>query len=175
MSSSCGRKYSIGALDLLPSYRRDVLIATPGHRVADIAWNLLEEQQLIVVRRQIKRHRLRQFDRWLIGAFAGRFHLPFGRGSPATGWHRRAWRLLSLRRPPAVDTDLRDLLRRSGVRTQPEISKASRPGLAKLGHQVTPTSSSYSLDNFVGIVSASLDQQTTARGTELTNRAEGSH
>jgi hypothetical protein len=48
----------------------------PGLRRAPaalVAENLILRQELIVIRRQIKRPRLRRFDRWLIGALAGRF------------------------------------------------------------------------------------------------------
>jgi len=52
----------------------DIVLAFVAPRAALVAENLILRQQLIVVRRQIKRPRLRRFDRWIIGALAGRFH-----------------------------------------------------------------------------------------------------
>jgi hypothetical protein len=50
----------------------DLVLAFVAPRAALVAENLILRQQLIVIRRQIKRPRLRRFDRWLIGALAGR-------------------------------------------------------------------------------------------------------
>jgi hypothetical protein len=51
-----------------------LVLAFVSPRAALVAENLILRQQLIVIRRQIKRPHLRRFDRWLIGALAGRFH-----------------------------------------------------------------------------------------------------
>ena len=101
----------------------DIVLAFVAPRAALVAENLILRQQLIVVRRQIKRPRLRRFDRWLIGALAGRFHrlldtVLLVKPETVIGWHRSAWRLLwrwRSRRPPGrppVDADLRALIRR---------------------------------------------------------------
>jgi hypothetical protein len=101
----------------------DIVLAFVAPRAALVAENLILRQQLIIVRRQIKRPGLRRFDRRLIGALAGRFHrllnaVPLVRPETVIGWHRTAWRLLwrrRSRRPPGrppVDADLRELIRR---------------------------------------------------------------
>jgi putative transposase len=51
----------------------DIVLAVVAPRAALVAENLILRQQLIVVRRQIKRPRWRRFDRWLVAALAGRF------------------------------------------------------------------------------------------------------
>jgi len=69
------------------------------------------------------RPRLRRFDRWLIGALAGRLQLLMDvvllvKLETVIGWHHAAWRLVwrwrSHRPPgrPPVDADLRELIRR---------------------------------------------------------------
>ena len=51
----------------------DLVLALVVPRVVLVAENVLLRQQLIVVRRRVKRPRLRRFDRWLIAALAGCF------------------------------------------------------------------------------------------------------
>jgi hypothetical protein len=83
----------------------DLVLAFVAPRAALVAENLILRQQLIVIRRQIKRPRLRRFDRWLIGALAGRFQLLMDivllvKPETVIGWHRAAWRLLWRWRSP---------------------------------------------------------------------------
>ena len=49
----------------------DIVLAFVAPRAALVAENLILRQQLIVIRRQIKRPRWRGFDRWLGGALIG--------------------------------------------------------------------------------------------------------
>jgi hypothetical protein len=50
----------------------DAVLAVVAPRAVLVAENLLLRQQVIVLRRRVKRPRLRWFDRYLIGAVAGR-------------------------------------------------------------------------------------------------------
>lgn len=50
----------------------DLALAFAAPRVNLVAENLVLRQQLIVARRGIKRPRLPGFDRWILGALAGR-------------------------------------------------------------------------------------------------------
>jgi hypothetical protein len=101
----------------------DIVLAFVAPRAALVAENLILRQQLIVVRRQVKRPRWRGFDRRLISALAGRFRRLLGavllvKPETVIRWHRAAWRLLRRsrsRRPagrPPIDADLRELIRR---------------------------------------------------------------
>jgi hypothetical protein len=66
--------YAVATVIALLRFLFDLVLAFVAPRAALIAENLLLRQQLIVVRRQIKRPRLGRFDRRIIGALAGRFH-----------------------------------------------------------------------------------------------------
>ena len=96
----------------------DIVLAVVAPRAALVAENLILRQQLIVIRRQVKRPRWRRFDRWLLGALAGRFRrlrdaVLLVKPDTVIRWHRTAWHLLwrwRSRRPPGrppVDADLR--------------------------------------------------------------------
>jgi hypothetical protein len=50
---------------------RDLVLAVLGSRASLVAENLILRQQVVVLRRQIKRPRLRPFNRWLLGTLAG--------------------------------------------------------------------------------------------------------
>ena len=126
-----------------------IILAFVVPRATLVAENLLLRQQLIVVRRQIKRPRLRRFDRWLLGALAGRFHrlldaVVLVKPETIIGWHRTAWRLLwrwRSRRPqgrPPVDADLRDLIRRMWRENPTWGQQIIAAELAKLGYQISP-------------------------------------
>jgi len=83
----------------------DIVLAFVAPRAALVAENLILRQQLIVVRRQVKRPRWRRFERRLISALAGRFRYFLGAVllvNPETviSWHRAAWRLLWRWRSP---------------------------------------------------------------------------
>jgi putative transposase len=125
-----------------------IILAFVVPRATLVAENLLLRQQLIVVRRQIKRPRLRRFDRWLIGALAGRFHQLLNAVLPVKpetviSWHRAAWRLLGRwrsRRPPGrppVDADLRDLIRRMWRENTTWGQQIIAAELATLGYQIS--------------------------------------
>jgi hypothetical protein len=127
----------------------DIVLAFVAPRAALVAENLILRQQLIVIRRQIKRPRLRRFDRWLIGALAGRFHrlrdvVLLVKPETVIGWHRAAWRLLwrwRSHRPsgrPAVDADLRELIRRMWRENPTWGQQIIAAQLAKLGYQISP-------------------------------------
>src|SRR5260370_28026272 len=101
----------------------DVVLALVAPRAVLVAENILLRQQLIVVRRRVKRPRFRSFDRWLIAALAGYFRgllgaVLLGNSATVIRWHRAGWRLFwrwrSRRqpRPPPIDADLRVLIRR---------------------------------------------------------------
>ena len=57
----------------LLQFLRDFVLAFLGPRAALVAENLLLRQQVVALRRQVKRPRLRPFDRWLVATLAGRF------------------------------------------------------------------------------------------------------
>ena len=57
----------------LVGFLLDVLMALVAPRMVLVAENLVLRQQVIVLRRGNKRPHLRRFDRYLIGAVAGRF------------------------------------------------------------------------------------------------------
>jgi hypothetical protein len=61
----------------LLQFLRHLVLAFVAPRTALIAENLLLRQQVVVLRRQAKRPRLRPFDRRLLATLVGRFrHLP---------------------------------------------------------------------------------------------------
>jgi hypothetical protein len=133
----------IGLLRLL----FDLVLAFVAPRAALVAENLILRQQLIVVRRQIKRPSLHRFDRWIIGALAGRFHrlldaVLLVKPETVIGWHRTAWRLRwRSRRPPGrppVDADLRELIRRMWRENPTWGQRIIAAELAKLGYQISP-------------------------------------
>jgi putative transposase len=127
----------------------DVVLALVAPRAVLVTENLLLRQQLIVARRRVKRPRFRRFDRWLIGALAGRFRrfvevVLLVKPETVIGWHRAGWRILwrwRSRRPsgrPPVDSDLRSLIRRMW-RENPTWGEDRIAGeLAKLGYRVSP-------------------------------------
>jgi hypothetical protein len=75
-----------------------------------VAENLLLRQQVIVLSRQVKRPRLRPFDRWVLASIAGRFRdllatILVVKPETVIRWHRAGWRLLwrwRSRRPVAA-------------------------------------------------------------------------
>jgi hypothetical protein len=76
----------------------DVVLALVAPRAVLVTENLLLRQQLIVARRRVKRPRFRRFDRWLIGALAGRFRrfvevVLLVKPETVIGWHRAGWRI----------------------------------------------------------------------------------
>jgi len=102
-------------------------------------------QQLIVVRRQVKRPRWRGFDRCLFATLAGRFHcfldvVLLVKPETVIRWHRAAWRLLwRSRRPsrrPPIDPDLRELVRQMWRDNPTWGQKIISAELAKLGYQI---------------------------------------
>jgi hypothetical protein len=120
--------------------------ATP--RATLVAENLLLRQQVIILRRQVKRPRLRHVERWLLGAIAGRFRRLLGtilvvKPETVIRWHRVGWRLLwrwRSRRPrgrPPVDMDLRRLIRRMWRENATWGEDMIRGQLAKLGYVVS--------------------------------------
>ena len=107
----------------LLQFLRDLLLAVLGPRAALVAENLLLRQQVVVLRRQVKRPRLRPFDRWLLATLVGNFRdllatVLVVRLETLIRWHCGGWRLLwrwrSRRRRgrPPIDMDLRNLIRR---------------------------------------------------------------
>jgi putative transposase len=127
----------------------DAVLAVVAPRAVLVAENLLLRQQVIVLRRRVKRPRLRRFDRYLIGAVAGRFRrllaaIVLVKPETVIKWHRAGWRLLwrwrARRRPgrPPIDADLRALIRRMW-RDNPTWGENRIAGeLAKLGYRVSP-------------------------------------
>jgi hypothetical protein len=98
----------------------DIVLAIVAPRATLDAEKLLLRQQLIVVRRQVKRPRWHRFDRCLPAALAGRFYcwldaVLLVKPETVIRWHRAAWRLRwRSRRPPgrpSIDPDLRELIR----------------------------------------------------------------
>jgi len=127
----------------------DIVLAFVAPRATLVAENLILRQQLIVVRRQVKRPRWRRFDRWLLGALAGRFRrlrdaVLLVQPETVIRWHRAAWRLLwrwRSRRPPGrppVDADLRELIRRMWRENPTWGQQIIAAELAKLGYRVSP-------------------------------------
>jgi hypothetical protein len=117
-------------------------------RATLVAENLLLRQQLMVVRRQVKRPRWRRFDRCLVAGLAGRFHCLLNavllvRPETVIRWHRAAWRLLwrwRSRRPPGrppIDADFRELIRRMWRDNPTWGQKIISAELAKLGYEVS--------------------------------------
>src|ERR1017187_195015 len=141
--------YAVGTVIALLRFLFDLVLAIVAPRAALIDENLILRQQLIVVRRQIKCPRLRRFDRWIIGALAGRFHrlmdaVLLVKPETVIGWHRAAWRLLwrwrSHRPPgrPPVDADLRELIRRMWRENPTWGQRIIAAELANLGYQISP-------------------------------------
>jgi len=141
--------YAGGTVIALLRFWFDLVLAFVAPRAALVVENLILRQQLIVIRRQIKRPRLRRFDRWLIGALASRFHrlmdvVLLVKPETVIGWHRAAWRLLwrwrSHRPPgrPPVDADLRELIRRMWRENPTWGQQIIAAELAKLGYQISP-------------------------------------
>jgi putative transposase len=141
----------VGARNVVALFRLllDIILAFLAPRAALVAENLLLRQQLIVVRRQVKRPLWRGFDRWLIGTLAGRFQrlldaVLLVKPETVIRWHRTAWRLLwrwRSRRPPGrppVDADLRELIRRMWRENPTWGQKIIAAQLARLGYQVSP-------------------------------------
>jgi len=127
----------------------DLVLAAAAPRAALVAENILLRQQLIVAQRRAKRPRLRRFDRWLIGALAGRFRALLEavlvvKPDTVIRWHRAGWRLLwrwRSRRPrgrPPVDADLRALIRRMWRDNSTWGENRIAGELAKLGYGVSP-------------------------------------
>jgi hypothetical protein len=127
----------------------DIVLAFVASRATLVAENLILRQQLIVVRRQVKRPRWRRFDRWLLGALAGRFRrlrdaVLLVQPETVIRWHRAAWRLLwrwRSRRPsgrPPIDADLRELMRRMWRENPTWGQQIIAAELAKLGYRVSP-------------------------------------
>jgi hypothetical protein len=129
----------------------DVVLAFVSPRATLVAENLILRQQLIVMRRQIKRPRFRGLDRWVIAALAGRFRglldaVLLVKPDTVIRWHRTAWRLLWRRRSrsrrpsgrPPIDADLRRLIRRMWRENPTWGQKIIAAQLAKLGFQVSP-------------------------------------
>ena len=84
----------------------DVVLALVAPRAVLVTENLLLRQQLIVARRRVKRLRFCRFDRWLIGALAGRFRrfvkvVLLVKPETVIGWHRAGWRVGGLVAHPA--------------------------------------------------------------------------
>jgi len=135
----------------LLSFLFDIVLAVVAPRAALVAENLILRQQLIVVRRQVKRPRWRRFDRWLLGALAGRFRrlrdaVLLVKPDTVIRWNRTAWRLLwhwRSRRPPGrppVDADLRALIRRMWRDNPTWGQQIIAAELAKLGRVFSTTS-----------------------------------
>lgn len=141
--------YALGTVVPFLRLLFDLVLAFVAPRAALVAENLLLRQQLIVLRRQIKRPRARRFDRWLIGTLAGRFYrlmdvVLLVKPETVIRWHRAAWRLIwrsrSDRPPgqPPVDADLRELIRRMWRENPTWGQQIIAAELAKLGYQISP-------------------------------------
>ena len=137
------------AVTTLLQFLRDLVLAVLAPRAVLVAENLLLRQQVVVLRRQVKRPRLRPFDRWLLATLAGRFRGLFTavlvvRPETLIRWHRAGWRLLwrwrSRRRRgrPPIDMDLRKLIRRMWRDNAPWGENMICGELAKLGYRVSP-------------------------------------
>src|SRR5450631_2345043 len=133
----------------LLQFLRHLVLAFVAPRTALIAENLFLRQQVVVLRRQAKRPRLRPFDRWLLATLVGRFrHLLTAvlvvRPETLIRWHRAGWRLLwrwrSRRRRgrPPIDMDLRKLIRRMWRDNATWDENMICGELAKLGYRVSP-------------------------------------
>jgi len=134
---------------ILLHFLRDLVLAFLAPRATLVAENLLLRQQVVVLRRQVKRPRLRPFDRWLLATLAGRFRdlltaVLVVRPETLIRWHRAGWRLLwrwrSRRgrgRPP-IDMDLRNLIRRMWRDNATWGDDMICGELAKLGFRVSP-------------------------------------
>jgi hypothetical protein len=114
-----------------------------------VAENLLLRQQVIVLRRQVKRPRIRPFDRWVLASCASRFRdllatILVVKPETVIRWHRAGWRLLwrwRSRRPrgrPSIDVDLRHLIRRMWRDNATWGEDMISGELAKLGNVVSP-------------------------------------
>jgi len=143
------RGRSTEAVIALLRFLVDIVLAFVVPRATLVAENLLLRQQLIVVRRQVKRPRWRRFDRCLLAALAGRFRCLLGgvllvKPETVIRWHRAAWRLRwrwRSRRPPGrppIDPDLRKLIRQMWRCNPTWGQKIISAELAKLGYQVAP-------------------------------------
>lgn len=128
---------------------RDLVLAFVAPRTTLVAENLLLRQQVVVLSRQVKRPRLRSFDRWLLATLAGRFRdllaaVLIVRPETIIRWHRTGWRLLwrcRSRRPrgrPPIDVDLRHLIRRMWRDNATWDEDVISGELAKLGYVVSP-------------------------------------
>ena len=133
----------------LLQFLRHLVLAFVAPRTALVAENLLLRQQVVVLRRQVKRPRLRLFDRWLFATLAGRFSdlltvVLVVRPETVIRWHRAGWRLLwrwrSRRRRgrPPVDMDLRNLIRRMWRDNAIWGEDMICGELAKFGYRVSP-------------------------------------
>ena len=127
----------------------DVILALAAPRSFLLAENLLLRQQVILLQRRVPRPRARRFDRWLIGAIAGRFLRLLGavvivKPDTIIRWYRAGWRLLwrrRSRRPPGrppVDADLRSLIRRMWCDNRTWGQQRIARELAKLAYRVSP-------------------------------------
>ena len=128
---------------------RDLVVAFVAPRAVLVAENLLLRQQVIVLSRQVKRPRLRPFDRWVLASIAGRFRdllatILVVKPETVIRWHRTGWRLLwrwRSRRPrgrPPIDADLRHLIRRMWRDNATWGEDVISGELAKLGYVVSP-------------------------------------
>jgi putative transposase len=130
-------------------FLRDLVLAVLAPRAMLVAENLLLRQQVVLLRRQVKRPRIRPFDRWLLATLAGRFRglvtaVLVVRPETLIRWHRAGWRLLwrwrSRRRRgrPPIDMDLRKLIRRMWRDNATWGEDMISGELAKLGYLVSP-------------------------------------
>jgi putative transposase len=137
------------AVTILLQLLRDLLLAFVVPRTVLVAENLLLRHQVVVLRRQVKRPRLRPFDRWALSSIAGRFRdllaaVFIVRPETVIRWHRTGWRLLwrwrSRRRHgrPPIDMDLRNLIRRMWRDNATWGEDMMSGELAKLGYRVSP-------------------------------------
>ena len=77
---------------------RDLVLAFVAPRALLVAENLLLRQQVIVLSRQVKRPRLRHFDRWVLASIAGQVsrpsrHHPRRTTETVIRWHQSMWSL----------------------------------------------------------------------------------
>ena len=145
------RAHGTPILAMIPLLRfmLDLVLGFAAPRAVLIAENLLLRQQVIVLTRRVKRPRLRGFDRWLLGALAGKFRMLLDavivvKPDTLVRWHRAGWRLLwrwrSRRAPgrPPIDADLRTLIRRMWRDNATWGENRIAGELARLGYRVSP-------------------------------------
>ena len=124
-----------------------VLKAFFGSRAALAAENLALRQQLIVLRRSVKRPHLRKGDRifwsWLSRLWTGwRSALLIVQPATVVRWHRQGFRLYWARKSrkklgrPKVDRTIRDLIRRMCQENSTWGAPRIQSELALLGHDV---------------------------------------